>query len=211
MVERNLAKVEVASSSLVSRSIFQKKGSSCFPFSSVSQLTTMEPLWRDSKAVMQRIANPSSPVRLRVAPPKKPQQLQALSVERPRCFSFSCCCFSGYVRADVSRFSESAVHQMREALRISARHLAQLGAKKAGRAPPVPRMPPADGVGCLRVTRRLRPVQKSPCGPVWLGDHHHAILHSSSRVRPADARSITALMFSARPLCVSRSAGVIPG
>ena len=48
LVERNLAKVEVDGSRPFSRSKF----------------------WRDSKAVMQRIANPSSPVRLRVAPPE---------------------------------------------------------------------------------------------------------------------------------------------
>ncbi len=49
MVECNLAKVDVASSSLVSRS----------------------KVWRVSKAVMQRIANSSSPVRLWNAPPSK--------------------------------------------------------------------------------------------------------------------------------------------
>ena len=32
LVERNLAKVEVESSRLFSRSNFQKKGSKCFPF-----------------------------------------------------------------------------------------------------------------------------------------------------------------------------------
>ena len=60
LVERNLAKVEVASSNLVSRSKLEK-GGYCFPFLSKS--------WRDSKAVMHRIANPLSPVRLWVAPP----------------------------------------------------------------------------------------------------------------------------------------------
>ena len=49
LVERNLAKVEVASSRLVSRS-----NNFC---------------WRDSKAAMQRIANPFRAVRLRFAPP----------------------------------------------------------------------------------------------------------------------------------------------
>jgi hypothetical protein len=34
LVERNLAKVEVASSSLVSRSKFDKGSTACFPFSS---------------------------------------------------------------------------------------------------------------------------------------------------------------------------------
>ncbi len=53
MVERNLAKVEVASSRLVSRS--KSKG-----FNG----------WRDSKVVMHRIANPLTAVRFRLAPPK---------------------------------------------------------------------------------------------------------------------------------------------
>ena len=34
------------------------------------RLVSRSKFWRDSKAVMQRIANPSSPVRLRVAPPE---------------------------------------------------------------------------------------------------------------------------------------------
>ena len=49
MVEHNLAKVGVASSNLVSRS--------------------KHFVWRDSKVVMLRIANPSTPVRFRLAPP----------------------------------------------------------------------------------------------------------------------------------------------
>ena len=71
LVERNLAKVEVASSNLVSRSKFDKGSTPCFPFSSKS--------WRDSKAVMHRIANPFSPVRLWVAPPNKKPLLQAVT------------------------------------------------------------------------------------------------------------------------------------
>ena len=70
LVERNLAKVEVASSSLVSRSIFQRTSGS---FGNHQGLTCCLPYVqhrRDSKAVMQRIANPWSPVRLWVAPPK---------------------------------------------------------------------------------------------------------------------------------------------
>ena len=50
LVEHDLAKVGVASSSLVSRSIFHI-------------------LWRVSKAVMHWIANPCSSVRLRDTPP----------------------------------------------------------------------------------------------------------------------------------------------
>ena len=67
LVERNLAKVEVASSSLVSRSKFAKREARSFPFSSRHRPSNNR---RDSKAVMQRIANPSSPVRLWIAPPK---------------------------------------------------------------------------------------------------------------------------------------------
>lgn len=65
MVERNLAKVKVASSRLVSRST--SKGKPGLPFFVRMRRTAR----RDSKAVMQRIANPSSPVRLRIAPPRK--------------------------------------------------------------------------------------------------------------------------------------------
>ena len=80
LVERNLAKVEVASSSLVSRSRSAKREAKSFPFSSkpsifngtilVSKYQGKQVNRRDSKAVMQRIANPSSPVRLWIAPPK---------------------------------------------------------------------------------------------------------------------------------------------
>jgi hypothetical protein len=78
LVERNLAKVEVESSRLFSRSKFHK-GKPRLPFFVKRQrlppsrkqasLFYPAPFWRDSKAVMQRIANPSSPVRLRIAPP----------------------------------------------------------------------------------------------------------------------------------------------
>ena len=57
MVERNLAKVEVASSRLVSRSRFSSKFE--------------ENGWRDSKVAMHRIANPFTAVRFRLAPPAK--------------------------------------------------------------------------------------------------------------------------------------------
>ena len=60
MVERNLAKVEVESSRLFSRSTFKGKHPR-FPLIISAR--------RDSKAVMHRIANPMSPVRLWVAPP----------------------------------------------------------------------------------------------------------------------------------------------
>jgi hypothetical protein len=83
LVERNLAKVEVASSSLVSRS--RHSGKQSFPFCLVDRPAIeqiCEPvvhatscvgsavrLRRDSKAVMQRPAKPFRPVRLRLAPP----------------------------------------------------------------------------------------------------------------------------------------------
>ena len=65
MVERHLAKVEVAGSSPVIRST--KNGHEiCFscPF-------LKKQIWRHSQAVRQRSAKPSSPVRFRVAPPNK--------------------------------------------------------------------------------------------------------------------------------------------
>ncbi len=92
LVERNLAKVEVESSRLFSRSNFKKEASASFCFGgmiwpggqAVGELTACRHRdrdrdrdrdrrrhRRDSKAVMQRIANPSSPVRLRVAPPRQ--------------------------------------------------------------------------------------------------------------------------------------------
>ena len=63
MVERNLAKVEVESSRLFSRSRFLRKGKRRLPF------FTKKGFGRGSKAVMPRIANPVSAVRLRAAPP----------------------------------------------------------------------------------------------------------------------------------------------
>ncbi len=79
MVERNLAKVEVESSRLFSRSKMVKKGKLLLPFfvEFFDQQQVFDQQFekfrrRDSKSVMQRIANPSSPVRLWVAPPKSP-------------------------------------------------------------------------------------------------------------------------------------------
>ncbi len=97
MVERNLAKVEVESSRLFSRSSFQlmsaKVGTICgnssvgraipcqgigrefeplFPLQFVemgSFASHFYRVWRDSKSVMPRIANPVRAVRLRLAPP----------------------------------------------------------------------------------------------------------------------------------------------
>ncbi len=72
MVERNLAKVEVESSRLFSRSIIPKREANASLFCRLHTLRVDRQRWkhrRDSKAVMHRIANPISPVRLRVAPP----------------------------------------------------------------------------------------------------------------------------------------------
>ena len=65
MVERNLAKVEVESSSLFSRSKFKGQHFKMLPF----LVGKNEKIGRGNKAVMYRIANPASPVRLRAAPP----------------------------------------------------------------------------------------------------------------------------------------------
>ena len=88
MVERNLAKVEVESSRLFSRSNSKGSTLNMLPFFIggkansagenadivagcllVFQLCRMR---RGNKAVMYRIANPASPVRLRAAPPSSP-------------------------------------------------------------------------------------------------------------------------------------------
>ena len=66
MVERNLAKVEVESSRLFSRSRFEEREAAASLFIRFAKAVQR----RGSKAVMQRIANPSRPVRLRPAPPR---------------------------------------------------------------------------------------------------------------------------------------------
>ena len=63
LVERNLAKVEVASSSLVSRSTFLGKYLA-FPLFLKACAT-----WRGGRVVMQRPAKPCTPVRFRPPPP----------------------------------------------------------------------------------------------------------------------------------------------
>lgn len=78
MVERNLAKVEVASSSLVSRS--NPEGKPRFPFSlsawrarNPARIATMLVQfgpWRGGRVVMQRPAKPCTPVRFRPPPPR---------------------------------------------------------------------------------------------------------------------------------------------
>ena len=84
MVERNLAKVEVESSRLFSRS--NSKGSTLImlPFFIEGKANSADivagcllvfqlcRIRRGNKAVMYRIANPASPVRLRAAPPTSP-------------------------------------------------------------------------------------------------------------------------------------------
>jgi hypothetical protein len=78
LVERNLAKVEVGSSSLLSRSRFRESDVRLERADSMRHARTQTSLSRfsfgdgrrrGSKAVMQRIANPSRAVRLRPAPP----------------------------------------------------------------------------------------------------------------------------------------------
>ncbi len=78
LVERNLAKVEVASSSLVSRS--NPEGKPRFPFSlsawrarNPARIATMLVQfgpWRGGRVVMQRPAKPCTPVRFRPPPPR---------------------------------------------------------------------------------------------------------------------------------------------
>jgi hypothetical protein len=86
LVERNLAKVEVESSRLFSRSKLVKKGKLLLPFFvEFCDQQVAKIRWRDSKSVMQWIANPSSPVRLWVAPPDVSSQTQSrVSAHRPR-------------------------------------------------------------------------------------------------------------------------------
>ena len=74
LVERNLAKVEVESSRLFSRSKSEGKHSG---FPSIISSSSFA-LRRDSKMVMQRIANPPIPVRFWVSPPNKPARVVKL-------------------------------------------------------------------------------------------------------------------------------------
>ena len=80
MVERNLAKVEVESSRLFSRSNSKGQHLKVLSFfvgmfcpvamALMHDVLNSKPFkWRGNKAVMYRIANPASPVRLRAAPP----------------------------------------------------------------------------------------------------------------------------------------------
>jgi hypothetical protein len=80
LVERNLAKVEVESSRLFSRSRIQKGSRNCFPFlmrrdGQVRVVCGSPALQcksrRGSKEVMQRPAKPSRAVRFRFPPPNK--------------------------------------------------------------------------------------------------------------------------------------------
>ena len=64
LVERNLAKVEVASSRLVSRSRLRKGRSG-----RLSRPSLFVSIWRDGRVVMQRPAKPCTPVRFRLPPP----------------------------------------------------------------------------------------------------------------------------------------------
>ncbi len=69
MVERNLAKVEVESSRLFSRSKLKGQHFKMLSFFLRVLSCTEGGMRRGSKAVMQWIANPSRAVRLRPAPP----------------------------------------------------------------------------------------------------------------------------------------------
>ncbi len=68
LVERNLAKVEVESSRLFSRSRILGE-SRAFPHLVSSPVIRA---WRDGRVVMQRPAKPSTSVRFRLAPPAVP-------------------------------------------------------------------------------------------------------------------------------------------
>jgi hypothetical protein len=57
--------------------------------SATQQPQQMTDIWRDSKAVMQRIANPSSPVRLWVAPPDFRSEIKKIA---PSGAIFICAC-----------------------------------------------------------------------------------------------------------------------
>ena len=84
MVERNLAKVEVESSRLFSRSnskgstlimlpfFIERKANSADIVAGCLLVFQLCRIRRGNKAVMYRIANPASPVRLRAAPPSSP-------------------------------------------------------------------------------------------------------------------------------------------
>ena len=78
LVERNLAKVEVASSSLVSRSRLRKgPASGVFSYREEVFLPVRSTrLWPGSRVVMQRIANPRTPVRFRPRPPFEALMIQ---------------------------------------------------------------------------------------------------------------------------------------
>jgi hypothetical protein len=124
LVERNLAKVEVASSRLVSRS--RHSGKQRFPFCLVDQAAIeqiCEPvvagsavrLRRDSKAVMQRPAKPFRPVRLRLAPPavkEKPRLVGAFLFSVLLAWAFAPCIQFSRCRSCAStREASSAPHR----------------------------------------------------------------------------------------------------
>ena len=75
LVERNLAKVEVESSRLFSRSRILGE-SRAFPHLVSSPVIRA---WRDGRVVMQRPAKPSTSVRFRLAPPDSgPHDVESL-------------------------------------------------------------------------------------------------------------------------------------
>ncbi len=92
LVERNLAKVEVESSRLFSRSRQENREASASLFHRVDVVgarVRRPRRWRGSKAVMHRIANPSRSVRLRPAPPSRLVAVRYLAKARPAAFRVS--------------------------------------------------------------------------------------------------------------------------
>ncbi len=70
LVEHNLAKVGVASSSLVSRSSYAYVVQVLLIYYTSYVFYAIAKIWRGSRVVMQRIANPWTPVRFRPPPPR---------------------------------------------------------------------------------------------------------------------------------------------
>ena len=80
MVEHNLAKVGVASSSLVSRSNSRENEKTINTSFSLSVFNALQ-IRRGGRVVMQRPAKPWTPVRFRPPPPEQTELLYARMVE----------------------------------------------------------------------------------------------------------------------------------
>ena len=111
MVERDLAKVEVAGSSPVirSRNGYENRGFRTLFFNKIR---------RHSQAVRQRSAKPSSPVRFRVAPPTE---------KHP----FGCFSVGGATLLSIALVAQSAANQFAFATRRSASSLARRRASES--------------------------------------------------------------------------------